>query len=820
MASKVRALGAVVLSGKRAAGRPSDLSPEQIDKLAPGAMTSIFRVVLPREVEAVAAEALEESRQRAKARATVASAAATTLQSSVRAKKGRQEGKHRANIKAKSQEKQERAAAKVQALSRARDAKREARVRKRQKTELEQRIAAVKRIQSYFRFKVASVEAKALVRAIAAARRAAAATKLQSRHRGNVDRVQAARQRIVKAVAEADAAVATEAKRIASKALAAQAMQEEAKQRRQAEAVAHAKLAAAAKAEAIARANAERSRQTQEAEELRASKREALAARIAADRRAKEELWAREAVEASRCAAIIEAKQAKEAKAKRERQERQEAKVHARLRKESDAKLAAEAARDSQAGLTRTLSWHSRINAIKDNSPARPRVQLPGSFRRSPPKPNVERHTGHPNQALAASSSLPALPEAVVTQPTAAPATSGDKINTGGQGPQGPQGAHSLQPPRIPEVTSDALAPWRWKELCADRELAIDHMVHVAKAISSADAAVRKEGSEPKGAAHALTQRLQLEMASAFGSMRLSTLKIVEALSSWQRRRIEATRPSGTVPDLPLSAAALRVAHTGTAGGDVDWSNGVDYFLRILTDVHRLPLPTYSDPFALNWSFEQQVSPQTYGHGDGVPGACIPMASVFEAAVTNDVGAVARMQHATDRMHDIVRDSEALTKYMDRLVEHEQAQAAGASGVAKVEMAYGMHDGMVRFNGRVRWKPSQIVTQCGGGRRPCREWLLLARALYPKEHAISFAQQVSFAEPGEVTGLKSGLMRAYRAPPLRGQDVAIRVIMPSERGRHSRSTHVDEEPDSQAEAPSEALDNDTCSGTELDFARQ
>ena len=237
------------------------------------------------------------------------------------------------------------------------------------------------------------------------------------------------------------------------------------------------------------------------------------------------------------------------------------------------------------------------------------------------------------------------------------------------------------------------------------------------------------------------------------------------------------------------------------------WEYGVDYFIRMLTDVRRLPLPTFSDPFALDWSFEQasaaelkslavsQVAPGVPAAAAaalGTPSRVRPhasegslaaleppplVASAFEAKVTNDAGTVARMRRATAQVRSLIKSSSLLSSCTRLLEQFEESMAASAAGHADADLK------AIVTHLPHRWRPANGRKRPpGGAPRPSKEWRLLARAMYPSHAAISFSQQIMVVRggrkrrSGELSQAATNLMRALRppAPPPNYGDVRIR----------------------------------------------
>ena len=268
------------------------------------------------------------------------------------------------------------------------------------------------------------------------------------------------------------------------------------------------------------------------------------------------------------------------------------------------------------------------------------------------------------------------------------------------------------------QVWSESLRkiPSSWKELCAARELAITHMLESARAVE-----VAPNVSE------------RTELAAALGAVRLTTLELVEHLLYWQSaREAETTRmkvhlahftgvqvsPDDTPADLVFSPLAVQAIRNGSSLDAVlslrSSERGIDYLLRMLTDCRRLPLLTFSDPFALGVFTKQQLtqpqSPQRErGEGkaarpphseaqsastgtsptvlrppppstgvnrvNSTPGLGTPRRTprdhpegghgepsvcIFEATVTNEPQAVSRMRSATKELHALMRSSPVL----------------------------------------------------------------------------------------------------------------------------------------------------------------
>ena len=198
------------------------------------------------------------------------------------------------------------------------------------------------------------------------------------------------------------------------------------------------------------------------------------------------------------------------------------------------------------------------------------------------------------------------------------------------------------------------------------------------------------------------------------------------------------------------------------------WDYGVDYVLRMLTDVRRLPLPTYTDPFALEWSFEQDMEAEkseAMAAAATQPARMPPamqLASPFEAQVTNSEDEVTRMRHATRQLRALIRGSPTLSACAGLFSQFEQAVAASASGHADADpraaVTHLPH----------RWKPAHGRKRPpGGAQKPSKEWRLIARALYPSHESLSFAQQLILGRPGRrrVSQDATNLLIALRPPP-------------------------------------------------------
>ena len=176
-----------------------------------------------------------------------------------------------------------------------------------------------------------------------------------------------------------------------------------------------------------------------------------------------------------------------------------------------------------------------------------------------------------------------------------------------------------------PELLEMDTVPNEWQSLCARREAVVSELL--------------AQGQQPtSGSSRARLREL-------IGQLRISSCRLVEALLKWRegfrrnhiaqkayeeelerrrreheladRRRGRANSPASVttsvtgggsnsavqaaLPQL-FTKAGLRIACTHPDDGQrPETQDGTDYLLKMLTDVWRLPLPSCSDPFALQW---------------------------------------------------------------------------------------------------------------------------------------------------------------------------------------------------------------------------
>jgi hypothetical protein len=104
-----------------------------------------------------------------------------------------------------------------------------------------------------------------------------------------------------------------------------------------------------------------------------------------------------------------------------------------------------------------------------------------------------------------------------------------------------------------------------------------------------------------------------------------------------------------------------------------------------LTDVNLLPIPSFTDPFALSWSFGRAAAPAEDSSESAeesvalTPQQSAKHVSLFYAHATNTAAEVARMQTAHRQLKAMARRSPLLSESMDTLEQNEVAQAVRAS---------------------------------------------------------------------------------------------------------------------------------------------
>ena len=236
--------------------------------------------------------------------------------------------------------------------------------------------------------------------------------------------------------------------------------------------------------------------------------------------------------------------------------------------------------------------------------------------------------------------------------------------------------ALELEPLEKPDFATLPPTPDNWAELCDAREDAVEALL--------AHARDREWAKSAPGRA---------ELARLLATWRRSGLALVQAVAAWQQaietsllereayhadvlaraelhREYELDRRRGraavaaaqaTLADYtakcdkegggggrggvsklrasmpPLfSSTALRVACQPISAGSRPerWNAGVDYLLKMVTDVWRVPLPSFTDPFALRWLEHTQCAADEAHRGAGMA----------EGAATTELGAFAEAE--------------------------------------------------------------------------------------------------------------------------------------------------------------------------------